>query len=348
MQKVICDICGTSYSDTLENCPICGAAREPAPENQEPVSEESRENPSEDTPEDQRKNRFAQIFREEFYDSEEEDEPVLAPKASEPPEAPEPGRSGWIAVIALSLVIVLLLGAAGFLFFRFYLPHQLRQSRATEETTAETTLEQPTATEAAEPTVPCKSIVLTAGVPEISRIGQYWLLHVMVLPENTTDQLVFISSDENVVTVTDEGRLCAVGEGETTVVISCGMEEILCQVVVKLPEETAAAQAPQEASEETEAPSETEAPTQQTTAEARGDVVLKLKQSDISFSKKGVTFQLELDCDLKPEEVEWFTMDPDIALCHDGLLTVVGSGTTRIGCRYGDQEVFCIVRCNLG
>lgn len=28
MNKVICDICGTSYPDTAEQCPICGYSRE--------------------------------------------------------------------------------------------------------------------------------------------------------------------------------------------------------------------------------------------------------------------------------------------------------------------------------
>ena len=27
MGKIICDLCGTSYSDTVEQCPICGSAR---------------------------------------------------------------------------------------------------------------------------------------------------------------------------------------------------------------------------------------------------------------------------------------------------------------------------------
>ena len=28
MSKVICDICGTSYSENAANCPICGSSRE--------------------------------------------------------------------------------------------------------------------------------------------------------------------------------------------------------------------------------------------------------------------------------------------------------------------------------
>ena len=30
MGKIICDICGTSYPDTAQQCPICGCTREAA------------------------------------------------------------------------------------------------------------------------------------------------------------------------------------------------------------------------------------------------------------------------------------------------------------------------------
>ena len=29
MNKIICDICGTSYPDTADSCPICGFNRYP-------------------------------------------------------------------------------------------------------------------------------------------------------------------------------------------------------------------------------------------------------------------------------------------------------------------------------
>ena len=74
-------------------------------------------------------------------------------------------------------------------------------------------------------------------------------------------------------------------------------------------------------------------------------MALKLKQTDITFKKTGVTFQLELDCDLKPEDVTWLTMNSKVAICHDGLITVLGYGTTKIVAQYGGQEAVCIVRC---
>ena len=119
----------------------------------------------------------------------------------------------------------------------------------------------------------------------------------------------------------------------------------MCQVTVRLPQEETASAAQDEQTEETE---QTEAEVMSDSAEATSDtpVVLKLKQTDISFTKKGVTFFLELDCDLDPEDVSWLTLDPDVAICHDGVVTVLGEGTTRIVAQYGDQQVYCIIRCD--
>ena len=73
---------------------------------------------------------------------------------------------------------------------------------------------------------------------------------------------------------------------------------------------------------------------------------LKLKKFDISFGRPGVSTTLELDCDLDPAEVSWFTNNPNVALVRDGVVTALGSGTTKVFAKYGDQQVECIVRCN--
>ena len=50
--------------------------------------------------------------------------------------------------------------------------------------------------------------------------------------------------------------------------------------------------------------------------------------------------------DLKPEEVTWFTNNPNVALIRNGVVTALGPGTTKVFAKYGDQQVECIVRCN--
>lgn len=347
MNKIICDICGSTYPETAECCPICGSSRDFGVENPDYVPQKMPEY----IPERKKKSGMfsaaVKKTQEGFYDAEEPDFDIpmdVLPDvdlSAESLQKTQGHRINYFIVVLLTIVIFVCIAVCGFLFFRFYLPNHITWEKETEVT--ETLLPSDTTEVTTEPTVSCTSIVLTSGVPEITRIGQFWLLHVLVMPENTTDTLSYTSSDESVVTVTNEGRLCAVGEGQATIVISCGKEQILCQVTVNLPEEpaedtTAATDSPAPLSEDI-----ITVPTEQT--RASDTVVLKLKQTDLSFSKKGVTFQLELDCDLKLEDITWMTLDPDVAICHNGVITVLGNGTTRIVAQYGDQEVYCIVRC---
>ena len=354
MNKILCDICGSTYPETSECCPICGSSREFGSENPDYVPARMPEY----VPEGKKKaglfSAAARKMQDGLY---ERDLPEFDSPMDILPETDRTGgasdgysekkrHTSYFLVILLTALIGLCVLASLFLFFRYYLPHHI--SGAPEHPVQTTEPLETQTEETSAPTVPCSGIVLTSGVPEIDRIGQYWLLHVIVMPEDTTDQLSYVSSDESVVTVTEEGRLCAVGEGQATVLITCGNEQILCQVTVKLPEPTGVTESPSEpvahSDEETE---ETEPVTEEAEqTETSEEVVLKLKQTDISFTKKGVTFQLELDCDLRPEDVSWLTLDPDIAICHDGVITVLGNGTTRIVAQYGGQEVYCIVRCN--
>ena len=340
MNKVICEICGTSYPEDAEYCPICDSPREYAEEaSSMPLLEVTGQKTV--TQEDM---YFFEQFRkaDAFEDYEEEDGEagILV--------TPRPHRTSAFLVALFTAMIALFLGTGLFLLLRYYLPG-IRQEPVLATQPPETTLPAPTEEEVTEvPTIPCDSLVLLSGVPELTRQGQYWLMHVIVLPEDTTDVLGFISADESVVTVTGEGRLCAVGEGKTTVVITCGDKEILCPVTVAYAEETEPPTEPTavpQAEEETEAPEEEQMEETEETEES-GEFVLKLKDTDISFTKKGVTYQLELEGGIDPADAKWLTWDPKVAIVHDGLITVVGRGTTRIVVQYDGQQTYCIVRCN--
>ena len=160
-----------------------------------------------------------------------------------------------------------------------------------------------------------------------------WLLHVVVMPEDTTDEVTYLSEDETIVTVNADGRLTAVGEGTTNIVVTCGSQQIKCPVTV--------AYAPTTEPETTAAPTEEE--TEPETEPS--NTTLKLKKTDIQFGRLGVYTTLELDCDLDPNEVEWFTSNSSVALVRNGVVTAMGPGIAKITAKYDGQEVTCIVRC---
>lgn len=343
MSKIICEICGTTYPSSAECCPICGYS---STDDAELLDMDFQEDLFSEEPA-KKFNPFASKKKKEIFDFDEvntEEDPAEEDELDEDyeeEEEEEAPRHNTLAVILLTVLIVALLGAAAFIFFRFFLPNM-----GAEETIPTTVAMQETEVPAltTEPTIPCQQMAMTnAGVAELNAEGQQFLLHIKALPENTTDPIIYTSANESIATVTEDGKITAVSEGETVIYISCGKHSIECPVIVKFVEETVPPTTeavveetvPQEATEE---PAETE-------AAGLKDVTLKLKKTDIQL---GVyyEFQLELDCALSPEEVTWTSEHPHIATVDEqGNVTAVKEGTTSIKAKYGDQEVQCMVRC---
>lgn len=342
MSKIICDICGTTYPSSADSCPICGCSNDAADLlKEEALYDDVQDDVRARTGRFSSGSRKKEIFNydevnsdeEEEYEEEEDEEDYDEEEDDEEP------RHNTFVVILLTILIVVLLGAAAFIFFRFFLPN-MRGEEPVETTAAYVETEAPATTEL---TIPCEQMAMTnAGVAELNAEGQQFLLHIKALPENTTDEIIYTSGDESIATVTEDGKITAVSEGETIIYISCGRHSIECPVIVKyveetvpptteaIVEETVAETAPEETVAETAPPS---------------NVTLKLKKTDIQL---GVyyEFQLQLDCELSPTDVTWTSEHPHIAKVDEqGNVTALKEGTTSISAKYGDQEVTCIVRC---
>lgn len=341
MSKVICDICGTMYPDTAESCPICGCSRDAAADflgeeiTVDEVMEEAKPKNGKSAPKKKK-----EIFDFDEVNSEILEDPVEGenPFVEEEPVYEEKGGHNVLVVILLTVLIAALLVAAGFIFFRYFLPN----IKGEEPTEVPTTQALETAAPTTEASIPCQMLILTSGTAELSKEGQMFLLHVKPTPEDTTDEIIYTSADESIATVTADGKITAVAEGETVVYITCGDIQTTCPVVCRFVEETVPP------TEET-VPEATAAETEPVETEpenvVRTDVTLKLKQFDIRL---GVyyQYQLKLDCDLEQDEVEWRSEHPHIAKVDEtGTITALKDGTTSIIAKYGDQEVSCIVRC---
>lgn len=351
MSKIICDICGTTYPDTSECCPICGFSNDssvelPVSDYSEEVSLEEMDVNTSTAPASARKK---EIFDFDEVNMEEEPEEEYSEQDYDEEEEEEEPRHNTLAIVLLTTLIVVLLGVAAFIYLRYFLPNMGKDENVA---TTEVIQEMETTVETAEPTVPCQQMgMLSAAIAELNAEGQQFLLHVKAFPENTTDQIIYTSEDESIATVTEDGKITAVSEGETKIIISCGKVVMDCPVIVKYVEETVPPTTEETVPEETAA--ETTPAAETTGAEEQApqsgtnlkNVTLKLKQKDI---KLGVYYyhELVLDCDLKPEEVTWSSEHPHIATVDEkGNVTAVKEGTTSITAKYGDQEVQCIVRC---
>lgn len=317
MSKVVCDICGTTYPDTADCCPICGCSRGLA-------AELSRDGGAAPTP---AKKKEIFDFDEVNTTSTRLDEPEYAYDYDEMEEDEEPGRHNTALVIALTVLIVALVVMTVFLFLRYFLPGKAQEETQAPSTQAQT-LATTAPTETTELVIPCQSLALSSGNAELTMEGQLFLLNVVITPADTTDLCTYESGDESVATVDGSGRITAVGEGETTVTITCGSQSVVCPVICTFAQETTAA---------TEV--ETTAETVNTSIE------LKLKKTDIMLPVY-TYFTLELDCDLAQTDVTWTSASPYTATVDEsGVVTAMRAGTTEITAKYGDQEVKCIVRC---
>lgn len=350
MSKIICEICGTAYPDSESRCPICGWSQggidfgdELAAIDEQALQDEMTIRSSPEPM--KRKQKGREIFDfDAVNDSDPYEQDVnLYNDEEDLPGKDEERRSNPVLVVLLTIVIVALLGTIGFIVFRYILPAQNKQ----QETTPTESVQTSETTETTIPAVPCTGISLTSGMPTLSQEGQFWLLHVIVMPEDTTDTLTYASMDESIATVNEEGRVTAVSEGETTIVVICGSQKIECPVTVNYTVEETTEPVSTEETQDTDAIAEVEETTApaETTAALASDVVLKLKKTDITFGRAGVYVDLQLDCSLNADQVEWSSANPNVASVKDGAVTAVGPGITTITVKYGDQTATCIVRC---
>ena len=260
MSKIICDVCGTKYPDTMETCPICGYGQAAEPvQAPDPVPTEDMDMEYEARPK-VRGGRFSKSnVRKRNQNSPVYEEEPVSPEleveyADESFEEPEKEKSGTALNVLLVAVILVLLVLTGYIFSTIFLPRILEIGDQGTETTIQT---EPVETEIPTlPPVPCTGLEFADHSPEdviiLEGVGQMYLLNVMAQPADTTDTMTYQSSDESVITVNEEGRVTAVGEGAAVVTIFCGDVKLECQVVCSVVED------------ETEAPTEepTEAPTE--------------------------------------------------------------------------------------
>lgn len=373
MSKIICDICGTEYDDSVGSCPVCGWDQ------------------NGDLPDD------IGDFDSDFLDDLQTDIPVpgaapvkpvapkipsAAPKAKTAfdydaanartrpaPKKPAPavededddedeeeesGSNTFLIIILVLLILALLAVSAYIGWTKIIKPRQAgsNDNKPTETITAqvnETTDPTQVTTEyveETEPGVPCTGLSLVGSMEKLTFKGQYWRLMVKAEPEDTTDKVVYTSGDESIVTIDEYGRVTAVGEGETTIVVTCGNERLETPAVVSFQTETT------EAATETTAAAEGAATTP---TAAGGNVgtgsgtaagsVLKLKKTDVTISRRGVYITLELEGGIVADDVKWSTSDSSVATVYNGNVTAIGKGTCIITAEYNGQTAQCIVRC---
>ncbi len=247
MSKIICDMCGTAYPDTAQQCPICGCAKpvdaqklsgvEAVEEVETGYTYVKGGRFSESNV--RKRNNMAKTAAAYEEDDYEENDP---PKES--------NRGLTIAIIVLLLAI---LAVAAYIYIRFFAPSgadngkvndtkpqittAVQQTTTAESTTPPDTTPEVTTTVETTPDLSCTGITIKDQAMVFDTIGSFFQIEATAEPANTPDQIVFTSSDPNVASVDANGKVTAVGDGTTTITVSCGTMSTQCTVTVQVPKQ---------------------------------------------------------------------------------------------------------------
>lgn len=323
MNKVICDICGTTYPDTSAQCPICGSARNTVDQTMADL-ETTQERTTTYTP--VKGGRFSAANVRKRTGS----APTTAERRSEPvrEKREKQDGSGKGLVVVIVILLIAIVAVASYIGIRHLLPggntkpngkDPVQNTQQTGPSTAGTTAAK----------IPCTGLKL-AGKQEgasvsFDQAGAAWLLTVEKIPVDTTDELVFQSADPTIAEVSNTGLITAVSGGETVITVTCGAITAECKVICNMEGVTQ--------------------PTTEPTKPIDPNFVLKLNREDFTLTSEGATWRLFKDTEtVKASDITWISEDETVATVENGKVTGVDYGYTTIIARYGDQEVKCVVR----
>ena len=362
MSKIICDICGTSYPETSDQCPICGTVR--------PVDISgvvSDDNHGEEktgytyvkggrfSKANVKKRNMSRSARDNgMYQSAQYEDSYSQYSEIEEEETEGEGTNKGLIITAIALlVVIILLGV--------YITMQFMQSPTSNrkddiaEPTIETSVQQETEPSTAETTVaieiPCASLQLMNNAAKMIRLdaeGAFYNLQPMleIEPENTTDSLSYLSKDPAIATVDADGRIEAVTVGETEIMITCGSKSIICYVICDFSTEPT-----EETTEATTEP--TTEPTSEPTTEAEtGNTQTNYTIDDLKIKTYRNSGEITIKVDeyakvyygnIPLEEVKVYAADPSIVKIDEYGITGLKPGKTIVYYEYGDLKQECKV-----
>ena len=254
MSKIICDVCGTSYPETATQCPICGCVR---PGDAHIVSGDTNEIEGGTTGGYTyvKGGRFSKANVKKRSRSTQVS-PVTS--VSELTGEKKSGKKADMGlIIAIAALLLAIIAVVIYIAVRFLAPvntdskpketeqSQVQTQTQTESNTQETTLPQ-------EIDIPCTNINVTVESITFDTLSDSRYLVVNLVPEDTTDIVTYASTNLNVATVDEAGKVVAVGPGEAIITITCGQQVGECLVICNFEVESTESTEPTNPSDSTE------------------------------------------------------------------------------------------------
>ena len=220
MSKIICDVCGSSYSENATQCPICGTAKS---DSAKPAAESVVEEPA---------------IKGGKFSKNNVSKPVAPAKSAPSKDNKGESQSNLPMIIIVTVLLLAIVAVCVFIAVRFMdKPENPNINPTGITTTAPTT---PDPTQPSIQNVPCTGIELVgyeSKTLSFSAVGESAKLSVKALPENTTEVVTytFVSSNPAVVLVDATGTVTPVANGSATITVSYADFSIVLDVTVDLP-----------------------------------------------------------------------------------------------------------------
>ena len=325
MSKLFCEICGTAYSDTADQCPICGC---PKPESAEFAAENQGEYASDvRAAGGVRGGRFSKANVNKRIKNTASVQSVEKPVRKSNKRNTSRNNAERTLIIIICVLLAAIIAVVGFIVVKYLIPRQ-----APELPPKETTLQiqpdtqpQPTVQPTTVPQeIRCTGLSLSEESIRFNEEGATWLLSVIPTPANTTDSITYLSSDTSVATVDTDGRVTAVGDGTCIITIVCGDIAIECNVVCELDEKQTQ-------------PTETQP--EETQPEENED--FKLNRDDFTLTVGG--FWRLYDGPIDASKIIWTSSNTSVATVTNGVVKGIGPGQCWITAEYNGVKLKCIV-----
>ncbi len=322
MSKIICDLCGTSYPETEDQCPICGTARTDSAK-QSDIEEKAAKFAVTGMPEKSEK----QVPKKKEQPKKKQTPPPAKKKQPE-----EENRSNWGLIVVVVILLLAIICVCVFIAAKYI--DLENPNNGTTSTPVAPSNSGTSSTPAV--TIPCTEIRLNLPELTFDAINETILLSPEKVPANATDTFTFESTDPSVATVDASGKVTPVGNGEANIIIRCGEQELIrkvtCSNISIEPPPSSSTSKPVDPPE----PPEFEE--------------LKLNRTDFTLSGYGSSWNLTSgDKYVGPEDrsaITWTSSDPTVATVTNGKVVAVGNGYCFVTAEYQGLTAKCKVICN--
>lgn len=342
MNKIVCDVCGTSYPDTSVQCPICGTAKTDA--NKTSAGSEagyayvkggrfSKANVRKRNAGQKELPRVvAPVKPKKEAPAQKQDKRPAAEKKQAAAPAGEKIRQdkGNHVSNRVLIAIAVLLVIAIIVVCVFIVKEQIAGGKTNHGNNGTT----PQTTTTAATTVPCTELSLAVTSHTFTTAGDSFMIAVKKVPADTTDIVRYESADERIATVDEKGVVTALADGTVTIYVYCGDQmatfTVICEVGVQPGGDTQ----PTDPTPTDPTPTDPTEPT----------VVLELNRTEFTLKGYGASHNL-YDGELDPATITWTSSNETVATVTNGKVVAVGNGTAVITAAYMGKTVTCTVHC---